>query len=66
MPMIAGPAGYESLLEVHLDSVAVTSSLNDIRLLTAESCRVNLFSYLKIEPSLLMVAYRSEENFHRH
>ena len=48
MPMIAGPTGYESLLEVHLDSVAVTSSLNDIRLLTAESCRVNLSSYLKI------------------
>jgi hypothetical protein len=66
VPMIAGSAGYESLLEVHLDSVAVTSSLNDIRLLTAESCRVNLYSYLKIGRSSLMVTYRFEENSHRH
>jgi hypothetical protein len=40
MPMVVGPKGYEPLLEVHLDNIAVTSSLNDIRLLTAESCRV--------------------------
>ncbi|KAF9033263.1 hypothetical protein BDZ89DRAFT_1063002 [Hymenopellis radicata] len=40
MPMIAGPKGYEPTLEVHLDTVAVTSSLNDIRLISAESCRV--------------------------
>ncbi|KAI0958666.1 hypothetical protein AcV7_004416 [Taiwanofungus camphoratus] len=40
MPMIAGPVGYEPILEVHLDTVTVTSSLNDIRLVTAESCRV--------------------------
>ncbi len=42
MPMIAGPKGYEPTLEVHLDTVAVTSSLNDIRLISAESCRVCL------------------------
>lgn len=30
------------MLEVHLDTVTVTSSLNDIRLLTAETCRVGL------------------------
>lgn len=41
VPMVAGPKGYEPLLEVHLDSIAITSSLNDIRLLTAESCRVS-------------------------
>ncbi|KAF7315604.1 hypothetical protein MIND_00075800 [Mycena indigotica] len=40
LPMIAGPAGYESVLEVHLDTVAVTSSLNDIQLVSAESCRI--------------------------
>jgi hypothetical protein len=38
--MVSGPAGYEGRLEMHLDSITVTSSLNDIRLLTAESCRV--------------------------
>jgi len=46
MPMVVGPAGYEPLLEVHLDSVIVTSSLNDIRLLTAESCRVSTILYI--------------------
>ncbi|KAJ7287460.1 hypothetical protein C8J57DRAFT_1431026 [Mycena rebaudengoi] len=30
MPMVAGPEGYEPVLEVHLDTVAITSSLNDI------------------------------------
>lgn len=38
--MTASAQGYVSLLEVHLDTVTVTSSLNDIRLLTAETCRV--------------------------
>ncbi|KAJ4483345.1 hypothetical protein J3R30DRAFT_3834330, partial [Lentinula aciculospora] len=41
MPVVATRKGYEPILEVHLDSVAVTSSLNDIRLLSAESCRVH-------------------------
>ncbi|CAA7261639.1 unnamed protein product [Cyclocybe aegerita] len=40
MPMFVGPSGYESTLEVHLDAVTVTSSLNDIRLISGESCRV--------------------------
>jgi hypothetical protein len=40
MPMVVGPSGYESTLEVHLDTVAIRSSLNDIRLVSAESCRV--------------------------
>ncbi|KAJ6625576.1 hypothetical protein B0H10DRAFT_1782666 [Mycena sp. CBHHK59/15] len=40
VPMVAGPAGYEAVLEVHLDTVAITSSLNDIRLVSAESCRI--------------------------
>ncbi|KAI0743929.1 hypothetical protein C8Q80DRAFT_1355680 [Daedaleopsis nitida] len=40
VPMIASAKGYISLLEVHLDTVTVTSSLNDIRLLTAETCRI--------------------------
>ncbi|KAF5370617.1 hypothetical protein D9758_002040 [Tetrapyrgos nigripes] len=41
MPMLAGPKGYEPILEVHLDTIAVTSSLNDIRLVSAESCRIH-------------------------
>ncbi|KAJ7045588.1 hypothetical protein C8F04DRAFT_939778 [Mycena alexandri] len=40
MPMVAGPSGYESVVEVHLDTVEITSSLNDIRLVSAESCRI--------------------------
>ena len=45
--MVVGPSGYESVLEVHLDTLTVTSSLNDIRLVTAESAWVSryLFSY---------------------
>ncbi|KIJ61338.1 hypothetical protein HYDPIDRAFT_177084 [Hydnomerulius pinastri MD-312] len=41
IPMVIGPDGYESRLEVHLDTVKVTSSLNDIKLIIAESCRVS-------------------------
>ncbi|KAJ6586994.1 hypothetical protein DFH09DRAFT_241649 [Mycena vulgaris] len=40
MPMVAGASGYESVVEAHLDTVAITSSLNDIRLVSAESCRI--------------------------
>lgn len=40
MPMVIGANGYESTLEVHLDTVSMTSSLNDIKLLSSESCRV--------------------------
>jgi hypothetical protein len=40
MPMVPSPDGYEPLLEVHLDSVAISSSLNDTRFVEAESCRV--------------------------
>ncbi|KAL1942384.1 hypothetical protein VTO73DRAFT_5986 [Trametes versicolor] len=40
VPMVATAKGFQSVLEVHLDTVTVTSSLNDIRLLTAETCRV--------------------------
>ncbi|KAI0358672.1 hypothetical protein OH77DRAFT_1587674 [Trametes cingulata] len=40
VPMVASSKGYISVLEVHLDTVTVSSSLNDIRLLTAETCRI--------------------------
>ncbi|KAJ7096249.1 hypothetical protein C8R44DRAFT_371827 [Mycena epipterygia] len=40
LPMVAGASGYESVVEIHLDTVAITSSLNDIRLVSAESCRI--------------------------
>ena len=41
VPMVADAQGYHPLLEVHLDGVTVSSSLNDIRVLTTESCRVS-------------------------
>ncbi|EGO25461.1 hypothetical protein SERLADRAFT_415036 [Serpula lacrymans var. lacrymans S7.9] len=41
IPMVIGPKGYDSRLEVHLDTLTATSSLNDIKLLVAESCRVH-------------------------
>lgn len=41
--MVTGPDGYEPRLEVHLDTVSVTSSLNDIKLIAAESCRVRTY-----------------------
>ena len=41
MPMVATARGYEPTLHVHLDTVTVTSSLNDIRVLTADSCVVS-------------------------
>ncbi|KAF8633289.1 hypothetical protein AX17_004464 [Amanita inopinata Kibby_2008] len=40
VPMVVDRDGYESTLEVHLDAITVTSSLNDIRLIQAETCRV--------------------------
>ncbi|KAI0300988.1 hypothetical protein B0F90DRAFT_1720731 [Multifurca ochricompacta] len=41
MPMVADAQGYHTLLEVHLDSVTISSSLNDIQVLTTESCRIS-------------------------
>ncbi|KAJ8503140.1 hypothetical protein ONZ45_g11120 [Pleurotus djamor] len=41
LPMVVGLEGYSPLLEIHLDTVEVTSSLNDIRLITSESCRIH-------------------------
>lgn len=41
IPVVAGRSGYETVFEVHLDDISVTSSLNDIRLISAESCRVH-------------------------
>lgn len=41
IPFTAGPNGYDSKMEVHLDTVSLTSSLNDIQLVNAESCRVS-------------------------
>ena len=42
MPMVATARGYEPTLHIHLDTVTITSSLNDIRILTADSCVVRL------------------------
>jgi hypothetical protein len=46
LPMVMGPSGYQPVLDIHLDTPVVTSSLNDIRLVTAESCRVGVFLLL--------------------
>jgi hypothetical protein len=40
MPMVASANGYEPVLEVHLDTVSISSNLNDIKLIQAETCRV--------------------------
>ncbi|KAF5386043.1 hypothetical protein D9615_002215 [Tricholomella constricta] len=41
LPMVTGSSGYRPVLEAHLDTIAITSSLNDIRLVTAESSRIH-------------------------
>jgi hypothetical protein len=43
MPMVADAQGYHPHLNVHLNNVTVSSSLNDTRLLTTKSCEVSLF-----------------------
>ncbi|KAI0342100.1 hypothetical protein BDW22DRAFT_1358216 [Trametopsis cervina] len=40
MPMVATSRGYEPSLHISLDTITITSSLNDIRILGAESCVV--------------------------
>lgn len=63
MPMVATARGYEPTLHVHLDTVTVTSSLNDIRVLSAAFCSVS-------SPQLLMVpcaeysVCRSAQSYH--
>ncbi|KAH8118988.1 hypothetical protein DFH11DRAFT_1696800 [Phellopilus nigrolimitatus] len=44
VPMVATAEGYTAELDIVLDNISVTSSLNDIRLLEANSC--SIFSYL--------------------
>jgi len=41
MPMVADAQGYRPHLKVYLNNATVSSSLNDIRLLTTESCEVS-------------------------
>jgi hypothetical protein len=40
VPMVANEDGYEASMDVHLENVSVTSSLNDIRILSARECHV--------------------------
>ena len=47
MPMVATENGYEPSLHVHLDTVTVSSSLNDIRVLTANSCVVSKVHHIQ-------------------
>lgn len=44
LPMVTGPNGYEATLEVHLDAMTMTSSLNDVRLVSSESARVGVLT----------------------
>jgi hypothetical protein len=39
--MVADTHGYHPLLDVYLDRVTVSSSLNDVRLLTTRCCKVS-------------------------
>ncbi|KAK2463228.1 hypothetical protein APHAL10511_004883 [Amanita phalloides] len=41
IPMVSDHNGYESTVEVHLDAITVTSSLSDIKLVQAETCRIH-------------------------
>ncbi|KAG6832605.1 hypothetical protein H0H92_014441 [Tricholoma furcatifolium] len=41
LPMVASSSGYRPVLEVHLDTVVITSSLNDMQMVTSESCRIH-------------------------
>jgi hypothetical protein len=40
--MVATAAGYDTLLELHLDEMSVTSSVNYACFLRAETCRVSV------------------------
>jgi hypothetical protein len=54
MPMVPGADGYDPVLEVHLDSVSLSSSLNDMRFVEAESCRVRYLP-LQLDSSRLTI-----------
>ncbi len=41
VPIVADVQGYHPYLKVHLNSMTVSSSLNDTRLLTTKSCEVS-------------------------
>lgn len=43
--MVALENSYDAELSIFMDSVSVTSSLNDIRLLEAKSCKVNITNF---------------------
>ncbi|KAF8893814.1 hypothetical protein BD779DRAFT_1669348 [Infundibulicybe gibba] len=40
MPIVTGPLGYDTRMDIHLDDITVTSSLNDIQLVSSESCQI--------------------------
>jgi hypothetical protein len=64
IPMVVGSSGYQSVLDIHLDTVVVTSSLNDIRLATAESCRVGVS--LLLIPIMTNTFRRSAASYRLH
>ncbi|GAA5960722.1 hypothetical protein JCM21900_000512 [Sporobolomyces salmonicolor] len=41
LPMVATKAGYDTLLEVHLDELSITSSVNYAQFFYAETCRIH-------------------------
>lgn len=40
VPMVASDKGYESLLQLHFDSIKMFSSVNQSHFLAADSCKV--------------------------
>lgn len=45
MAMVAHERGYESMLQLHLDSISMSSSVNQSRFLLADSCRVSKYMF---------------------
>lgn len=43
MPMIATSQGFDTLFELHLDELSISSSVNYATFLKAETCRVRIF-----------------------
>lgn len=48
MAMVAHEQGYENMLQLHFDTISMSSSVNQSRFLTADSCKVTNLTYLNI------------------
>lgn len=57
VPMVSTMEGYTAELNVFLDNISVTSSLNDIRLLEADSCFVRRSFIIRIIRGFILFIY---------